>query len=1468
MSSPKPLTLPQQPERLQQLGPHVWTARWPGQLEATLIAKEARQDDAQALEREWQALRQVPTDRLPRPLRLDRDTQGRAHTLWLHLRAGTTLEQHALQNPLRTAREALQALKALHSTGLVHGDLHPGNLLVDTHGQLTLLDLGLASPLGQLAPGAGHPQFAAPQRLLGLPVDPRDDLFSLAMSLWHALNWSPPWPDYPAVLPHPEQQPKIQQVSAQFQPLQLFLLKCLSPQREHRPLDAERAERALLDLAERDPEREKQELIEDLRALLDRPLQLQATLPPLTGTLRLPDDLPGLTLDLPADALHVHPRDLPQLPALPTVFAGLGDRKGALARQWQKAWLELRARLPAEMLLVVHETAQLDPSAQLGLDLALEDDHLAPVVVLERENPRTWQPPPLEIHHLGVLLRQASGGRTWDLALVRAIAQAAGHRHARVWQLAATLLQSEAVALGHDRVELVPGMALPQLAPAEVPPAVNVENLLQAARQNPLNAPELVLQALHHGAELSQVPPELRLRPELRLAIAHFHFQRGEYQACRLEAQSVQSDPSPAIRAEAHLWQAFAATWQGDREAARTAAEAGEAENQPQFSGYFAYLRALSAYYAGQLNQSDEGFAQILADFATDSVLQAAAAGGRGLVAQRAGNLTDARKWYENSRQVAEENGDRLRALNMGMNVATLDHEQGDLGRALAGYNRVVTAARRLGNSGALTRALGNRGNLLSQLGDDARARLDLDEALAGYRQQENPYLAGNTACVLAEIARRAGQWPEAAVHLAAAEQQLGLSNSPLELLEVQLEKGELLRISAQPEQAAQIARDVRTQAELHAATELQARATWLQTRLLLDKHQVTPEVLERLASQLLEATKQIPPGKPLLRVAMEADRALALALHGQLVPARELAQDMLRLLETIATSLPRENALQFQASANWQPARSLFRVLARLPERTSPQPMAGLPALGSILSINRRMGAERELQPLLEIVMDSAVLLTGAERGFLLLFHDDELRVMVARNLDRENLKKAAHKLSWGIAGQVFADGERILTTDALQDDRFRTQASVHHGSLRSILCVPMAWQGQPIGALYVDNRFTAGAFSSEHAGVLEALADQAAIAVEHARVVEAQKKAQQNLEESRRQVQALAEQLQNRLDQTEHALDDARAELVAQRLDVQRRSDYGQIRGESPLLQRLFALMDRVRDHDFPVLVVGESGTGKELVARALHFTGRRQKSPFLAINCAALPSNLLESELFGHVRGAFTGAIADRKGLFEAADGGTLFLDEIGEMPLEMQPKLLRVLQTGELQRVGATQTRKVNVRVVAATHRNLPEMAENGQFRPDLLFRLRVVELTVPPLRQRTEDIALLAEYFLSENRKSGIGQVERLTPGALRRLREFSWPGNVRQLETVLKSASLFASRDVLDVPDLEGLLGRERQSETHATGPWWREAPLEDIVRRAVRERVQSLGGNKRKAAESLGIDRTTLYARLKGDEA
>jgi len=299
----------------------------------------------------------------------------------------------------------------------------------------------------------------------------------------------------------------------------------------------------------------------------------------------------------------------------------------------------------------------------------------------------------------------------------------------------------------------------------------------------------------------------------------------------------------------------------------------------------------------------------------------------------------------------------------------------------------------------------------------------------------------------------------------------------------------------------------------------------------------------------------------------------------------------------------------------------------------------------------------------------------------------------------------------------------------------------------------------------------------------------------------------------------------------------------------------------GRSDAMRRLCELATRVADTTTPVLVVGETGTGKGLFARALHGEGPRASAPFVTVNCAAVPENLLESELFGHARGAFTGATGPRKGLFEQASGGTVFLDEIGEMPLALQAKLLDVLERGVVRALGADRERPIDARVVAATHRNLRAQVREGKFREDLLFRLDVVRLEIPPVRQRPEDLPVLIAHFLAQSRGRHPGSpVQSLSRHALARLMEHSWPGNVREVENTIERIVLLGRRAEVDAAELPPELGVSLSEDTRFEGPV---LPLEELDRRYARWAMSQLGGRKMLTAEKLGIDRKTLLKLL-----
>jgi two-component system response regulator HydG len=323
-------------------------------------------------------------------------------------------------------------------------------------------------------------------------------------------------------------------------------------------------------------------------------------------------------------------------------------------------------------------------------------------------------------------------------------------------------------------------------------------------------------------------------------------------------------------------------------------------------------------------------------------------------------------------------------------------------------------------------------------------------------------------------------------------------------------------------------------------------------------------------------------------------------------------------------------------------------------------------------------------------------------------------------------------------------------------------------------------------------------------------------------------------------------------------------RDELKRLRRVVEHAEQFEELVGSSRAMTELYALVDRVAETDATVIVSGETGTGKELVARAVHRRSRRRDGPMVAINCAAVPAGLLESELFGHVRGAFTDARADRKGLFVQAHGGTLLLDEIGEMPLEMQAKLLRALETRQVRPVGAQHEDPFDVRVVTATHRDLVASIEDGTFREDLYYRINVVEVTVPPLRARGADVLLLAQTFLERLASRDGKPVARISPSVAERLLAYAWPGNIRELRNCIERAVALARFEELVVEDLPAHVRDYRPSHVLVAASDPSElVPLAEVERRYVERVMESVGGNKRQAAQILGLDRATLYRKL-----
>jgi transcriptional regulator with PAS, ATPase and Fis domain len=312
--------------------------------------------------------------------------------------------------------------------------------------------------------------------------------------------------------------------------------------------------------------------------------------------------------------------------------------------------------------------------------------------------------------------------------------------------------------------------------------------------------------------------------------------------------------------------------------------------------------------------------------------------------------------------------------------------------------------------------------------------------------------------------------------------------------------------------------------------------------------------------------------------------------------------------------------------------------------------------------------------------------------------------------------------------------------------------------------------------------------------------------------------------------------------------------------REQLRTRPGFGGLIGVSERMQRVYKIIQKVSQHEYPVLILGESGTGKELVAKSVHFSGPRKDRPFVPVDCSSLVPTLIESELFGYVKGAFTGALHGKQGLLEAANGGTLFLDEIGDMPVDMQAKLLRALQEREVKPVGSTERRRIDVRIIAATNRDLDAAIKTGAFRQDLYFRLNVVQIKLPPLRERKSDIPLLVISFLEKF--SLAQQTSRdISEDAMRQLIAYDWPGNVRELENAIERAVALGSGPLVHVADLPSNLQfpkTERLPEKNEL------VPLEELERRAILRTLRETAGDKLAAARILGIGKTTLYRKLK----
>jgi serine/threonine-protein kinase PknK len=862
---------------------------------------------------------------------------------------------------------------------------------------------------------------------------------------------------------------------------------------------------------------------------------------------------------------------------------------------------------------------------------------------------------------------------------------------------------------------------------------------------------------------------------------------------------------------------------------ARIALDAGDVERAHQlldpFLGGIPSLetRALVELALGHRNSALEAATRARLH-ATSDEERARAEAVIGMLAHAVGDAEPALRAFRSAADFASRTGALLEEATYLTGLSAAATNLGELGEALAAARRALLLFEALGRSGEAARAQLSCAQVYASAGATSDARAAAVDAAARARASGDQRCRGYAHLVLSDVAERDS---DALEH---AERALGL-------LEVE---DDALRAAARLQLRGGQVDIVRFDASARReGAALDARLEWWGARAWRELH----------AREAARA--EVPVAE--LNALSSARASLAVrgrTLHfGALLAARIADADTARRLSAAAGDAARDFLRRIPADLLLA-ARALDWVRAAeigVDSNIMPEQIADVEALVRGLSQRDR------LRPLLRQVVDALVLWTGVERGLLLLrAPGGKLKPRAARNLRRADLGPEQMALSQSLARRALELGEPVVAVDAA-GDLPELHVSVHALQLRSVLAVPLMARGEALGVVYLDDRVRRGAFGARELSWVRLVGTLAAVAISDA-------KNQLLLRRSVRRAERAEARLGSQLAHREAELDVAERELARTRDARETRFSYDSIIGQSEAVRGLLKLVDRVTSADVPVLILGESGSGKELVARAIHENGPRAKRPFVSENCGAIPEGLLESTLFGHVRGAFTGAARPRAGLFEVADHGTFFLDEIAEMSLGMQTKLLRVLQNGEVRAVGAETARFVDVRVIGATHRDMEALVLAGKFREDLYYRLNVVSLRVPALRERPGDVPLLVRHFVNryaEKRKVTISKA------AMDALAAYRWPGNIRQLENEVRRALVLAD-DVVTPDTLSPEIVARESSEQAVVDGLNLRGRVDALEGELVRMALARTSGNQTRAAELLGLSRFGLQKMIK----
>jgi len=818
--------------------------------------------------------------------------------------------------------------------------------------------------------------------------------------------------------------------------------------------------------------------------------------------------------------------------------------------------------------------------------------------------------------------------------------------------------------------------------------------------------------------------------------------------------------------------------------------------------------------------------------------------------------------------------------------------EMGHLSEARQYALRAMTVAKELGSKRNMAFLNGNLGEIALYEGDLERAEDFFNRCERIWRSLDDARSVSKVCLLRAQKSIRLGQLDDAEHWLISARELGGSSPAGPDAINMHRTEAEFLMASCRFEEAIDavdealrsvsemqgsemtlILRDFKANALVHLRRGAEALDEVNTIQALL--REGTTDFI-RAKVQITRCAAQRIAGRPDKRAVRDALRHLtADGLRDT------LAEGYLELARTLRAVAIGENTFQNLDSAMQalgeaeRLARSVRNTLllrkiedekecCQISESTTPSEpdmIRRLSDMERLQEITRSINSEMDIKKLLALILDMALEMTGAVRGFIILVKGKKLEFTAARQLTEEDINDPEFEVSHSIAQDVALTGEPILTSNAQDDDRFRDAVSISELKLLSVLCVPLKTRKSILGSLYIDNPNLIDAFDEYDLKMMTAFANQAGIGLGNADLLEQNLRKQKELTRSKAEIERLNFELKNTVEDQAQELVVVKGSLEVKQRQLELTYRYDKIVTQSSKMLDVLRLLDRLTTTDFAVMILGESGTGKELVARSLHYNGPRRKRDFVSLNCAALVEPLVESELFGYTKGAFTGADRDKTGLFELADGGTLFLDEIGDMSLEVQKRLLRVLQSGEFMPVGGKDYIKVNVRIISATNRSIYSMVKEGTFREDLFYRLNVAVVKLPALRERKEDIPLLINHFEKTYSEQAHKEVKSFDAKALELMVQHEWRGNVRELENVVKNlVFLDTTGDMISQKEILSLLD---MSDNEPPESLTLKEQLEEFEKSQIIKVLEQTRGNKTKAAKELGLSVRGLYKKL-----